>query len=236
MDELKKLWITEGDIGVLINDTESYEDFLFEDDDRAEPWSLLNSRRMYFALLKALRGMDTEKPACEKGESPLVEELDLYVTATDMFGRSIQMRLADDVVGEYRHRNVFRFRYRSRRASDIDLSDFGPEYNAFFAFVARATSAHQAAFSPIRLADVDPITSKYPQTYPAGPELSADDEKLQAFYRDYLLQRVASQKTTGGNDSETLADAFRKVWFVDGGTLDNKPFSFVVGRIATTTR
>jgi patatin-related protein len=233
MDELKNLWVTEGDIGVLINDDESYKALRFKlADDTGEPWSLLNSRRMYFALLDALRGMDADKPACEEGKSPLVDELDLFVTATDMFGRPVQMRLADDVVSEYRHRNVFQFRYRSSHACDIDHSDFGAQYNAFLAFVARATSAHQAAFSPVRLGDVGPITKEYPQTYPAGDEHAAEHEKLRAFYRDYLLQRA--QSATGYDaetDYEAMAKAFQTVWFVDGGTLDNKPFSFVVEQL-----
>src|SRR6185503_8957894 len=192
MDKLKNLWVTEGDIGVLINDAESYNGLNFTlTDDKGEPWSLLNSRRMYLALLKALRGMDETKKAAPKGTSPLVDELDLYVTATDMFGKPIQMRLADDVVSEFRHRNVFQFRYRSERASDMDHTDFGPQVNPFLAFVARATSAHQAAFSPVRLGDVPLITAKNPKN-PPDDEFPADDKELRAFYRDYLLQRVGN--------------------------------------------
>jgi len=223
MDKLKNLWVTEGDIGVLINDSESYTGLNFAlTDDKGEPWSLLNSRRMYRALLKALRGMDEDKEPAAVGTSPLVDELDLYVTATDMFGKPIQMRLADDVVSEFRHRNVFRFRYRSNRASDMDHTDFGPEINAFLAFVARATSAHQAAFAPIRLRDVSLVTATNPKE-PPGEEFPADHKKLRDFYRDYLLQRAGNTNL----DPESLAKDFQGVWFVDGGTLDNKPFSFV---------
>ncbi|HET9710268.1 MAG TPA: patatin-like protein, partial [Pyrinomonadaceae bacterium] len=224
MDKLKNLWVTEGDIGVLINDAESYSGLNFTlTDDTGEPWSLLNSRRMYLALLKALRGMDEEKKAAPEGKSPLVDELDLYVTATDMFGKPIEMRLADDVVSEFRYRNVFQFRYRTQRASDMDHTDFGPQINAFLAFAARATSAHQAAFSPVRLNDVSLITAKNPKA-PPDEEFSADAKELRAFYRDYLLQRAGN----ANKDPEALAKAFQGVWFVDGGTLDNKPFSFVV--------
>ena len=224
MDKLKNLWVTEGDIGVLINDAKSYVGLnLSLSDDTGEPWSLLNSRRMYLALLKALRGMDEEKKAAPEGKSPLVDELDLYVTATDMFGKPIEMRLADDVVSEFRYRNVFQFRYRSMRASDLDQTDFGPKINPFLAFAARATSAHQAAFSPVRLNDVSLITAKNP-TDPPGEEFSAEAKELRDFYRDYLLQRAGN----ANKDPEALAKAFQGVWFVDGGTLDNKPFSFVV--------
>ena len=232
IDKLKNLWVTEGDIGALINDEASYGDLDFKlGDDKGEPWSLLNSRRMHRALLEALRGMDADKTACEKGTSPLVDELDLYVTATDMFGRPIQMRLADDVVSERRHRNVFQFRYRSKRASEAPDSDFGPEYNPFLAFVARATSAHQAAFSPIRLKDLALITGKDSKTA-AHEEYLTEHKKLRDFYRDYLVKRGISLNGPAAEADpealiETLAKAFHGVWFVDGGTLDNKPFSFV---------
>jgi patatin-related protein len=229
IDELKKLWVTEGDIGVLINDNASYETLKFGiTKTNGEPWSVLNSRRMYLKLLEALRDMDQKKAACEKGKSPLVDELDLFVTATDMQGRVLQLRLADKVVSEYRHRNVFRFRYRSERASGITQSDFGREFNAFLAFVARATSAHQAAFSPINLNDVTPII----KSYAMEGEYSAADKALRAFYQDYLLELPTSENASEKpRDIEMLAEDFRKVWFVDGGTLDNKPFSFVVGEL-----
>jgi patatin-related protein len=240
MDDLKKLWITEGDIGVLLNDEESYEKGeLLKDgttfeklkftlqDDKGEPWSLLNSRRMYLKLLKALRGMD-ETPACAPGQSPLVDELDLFVTAIDMSGRVLQLRLADEVVSEYKHRNVFQFRYRNRQASDIEQNDLASKNNAFLAFAARATSANQAAFSPVNLEDA---TNTINAGYKLNDERPANDEELRIFYRDYLLQRAAEGATTSASPKQlddALADAFGKIWFVDGGTLDNKPFSFVV--------
>jgi patatin-related protein len=234
MDELKKLWVSEGDIGLLINDPGWYESTGLDPD--GEPWSVLNSRRMYLQLLKALRGMDyPEKPAGDSGDStprdgktacsPLVDDLDLYVTSTDIAGRIIQMRLADEVVSERRHRNVFHFRYRSGRAeeSDPNVSDFGPEYNAFLAFAARATSAHQAAFSPVKLDDVSPVVEKFP----VHGEYQPEEEKLRAFYRDYLLQRADEEGASVNMSQKQLADAFGSVWFNDGGTLDNKPFTFV---------
>jgi patatin-related protein len=230
MDELKNLWIKEGDIGTLLNDQESYNQLKFTlEDDTGEPWSLLNSRRMYLKLLEALRGME-QTPACPLGQSPLVDELDLFVTSTDMAGRILQLRLADDVVREYRHRNVFRFRYRSLHASDIEQNDLGAEYNAFLAFAARSTSAHQAAFSPVNLGDatriISPVnpdgTPNIEKGYSLAGEHPANDKALRIFYRDYLLDPA---------QEEQLANVFSDIWFVDGGTLDNKPFSFVVDEL-----
>lgn len=242
MDELQKLWVTEGDIGILLNDEDSYTglEFTLNDNDYpGEPWSLLNSRRMHLRLLEALRQMEVTReakqgePTVPTGASPLVDELDLFVTATDMQGLVMQMRLADKLVSEYRHRNVFRFRYRGKRArakdtelNDTELNELRPENNAFLAFAARATSAHQAAFSPIRFDDSTHVVAKHK----LEGELSADDPQLRGFYQDYLLQRADD----GGGapaDPDQLAADFRRVWFVDGGTLDNKPFSFVVEQL-----
>lgn len=237
MDELQKLWVTEGDIGILLNDQESYTGLGFTLDDPeypGEPWSLLNSRRMHLRLLEALRQMEATRkekqgePACPSGESPLVDELDLFVTATDMQGRVVQLRLADKLASEYRHRNVFRFRYRGKRASDTELNDLAARNNGFLAFAARATSAHQAAFSPVRFDDSTNVVAKHAL---AGERL-ADDPELQTFYQEYLLQRTGEDEGKAAPaDSAQLAAAFRAVWFVDGGTLDNKPFSFVVEQL-----
>jgi patatin-related protein len=228
--ELKTLWVTEGDIGALINDETSYLGLNLKPID-GEPWSLLNSRRMYLKLLDALRGMDTAKTACETGRSPLVDDLDLYVTSTDIAGRVIQMRLADGPVSERRHRNVFHFRYRSGRADERDpnVSDFGPEYNAFLAFAARATSAHQAAFAPVKLDDVGPIVKDKRNTVEG--EYLPEDPRLSKFYREYLLQRAGEDGKGGEIDPKKLARAFHRVWFNDGGTLDNKPFSFAIEQL-----
>ena len=236
MDELKNLWITEGDIGGLLNDNDSYKDLGFTLDDTdypGEPWSLLNSRRMHLRLLEALRQMESTRiqklgaPACPRGETPLVDELDLFVTATDMQGRVVQLRLADKLAQEYRHRNVFRFRYRGKRATDIELNDLDPENNAFLAFAARATSAHQAAFSPVRFDDSTHIVARHA----LDGERQADNKQLRALYHDYLLQRTKGQGGGAPADADQLAAAFRRVWFVDGGTLDNKPFSFVIEQL-----
>jgi patatin-related protein len=247
MDELQKLWITEGDIDVLLNDNDSYTGLGFtldkDKDYPGEPWSLLNSRRMHLRLLEALRQMEVKRnekqgsPTCPRGQSPLVDELDLFVTATDMKGLVLTLRLADKVANEYRYRNVFRFRYRGKRSSGTEdlrartpgsdeINDLDPENNAFLAFAARATSAHQAAFSPVKFDDSTHIVAKHA----LNGELAADARELRVFYQNYLLQR-ASDRADAPVTTDQLAADFRSVWFVDGGTLDNKPFSFVVEQL-----
>ena len=75
------------------------------------PLSLLNSRRMYLKLLDALEGMEGAPAAGGAHGSPYVDELDLFITATDLEGMPLPLRLADKIVYERRHRNVFHFKY-----------------------------------------------------------------------------------------------------------------------------
>src|SRR5512138_3897029 len=85
MAQLQKLWEEEGDIALLINDKKSFTG-LSGLQLKPPPTSLLNSQRMYYRLLKAFNGMDETAPRSRGEESPLVDELDLYVTATDIRG------------------------------------------------------------------------------------------------------------------------------------------------------
>src|SRR5215218_4875755 len=77
IDQLKQLWVEEGDILKLINDAKSVEQL---DGLKAQkpPKSLLNSQRMYRRLLEALDDMEEENTSTEKSQSPYLEELDLF--------------------------------------------------------------------------------------------------------------------------------------------------------------
>src|SRR5690606_25074243 len=107
-----RLWIEEGDIARLINDRRSLAG-LRGIRHQDPPLSLLNSRRMYHKLLEALEGMEGPERSRDECGSPYVEELDLFVTATDIRGLELPLRLADRVVQENRYRSVFRFRYHA---------------------------------------------------------------------------------------------------------------------------
>ncbi len=108
IDKLKNLWIEEGDIGVLINDKDSVKDTFLASQD--PPRSLLNGTRMYWKLLEVLDDIDEDAGKVDSSSAQNVEELDLYITATDMAGQNVKLQLADKVVEEQRHRNVFHFR------------------------------------------------------------------------------------------------------------------------------
>src|SRR6185369_10363361 len=77
LDDLKKLWVTEGDINLLINDSKSVAGLHLTN--QSPPQSLLNSRRMYFKLLNAFQGMEKTKKSSSEFDSPHVDELDLFI-------------------------------------------------------------------------------------------------------------------------------------------------------------
>ena len=212
MDELKNLWVTEGDIETLINDKRSIEKPLALQD---PPTSLLNSERMYFKLLEAFDGMDKSvPPRTEADESPFVDELDLFVTSTDLQGVVLPIRLSDDLVFERRHRNVMHFIYSEPSVSgEQTRNDFFAAYNPFLAFAARCTSSFPFAFEPMCLSDTDKILQRLTR-YNKNGDCKSDSKLWQRFYRDYLDPRGVSTVQ------------FHKRAFGDGGYLDNKPFSY----------
>ncbi len=206
IDQLKQLWVREGAIEKLINDRFSVDAPLTLQD---PPTALLNGQRMYFELLKAFVGMSpggNTAPA-----SPLIKELDLFVTTTDLHGVTLPIRLTDDVVYERRHRNVFRFIYEEESGKN----DFTEAHNPFLAYAARCTSAFPFAFEPMTLFDADMVLERY-GVYADDPDYRSDSEKWKPFYRTYA------------NAAGFKPVPFPKRAFGDGGYLDNKPFTYAI--------
>jgi patatin-related protein len=212
---LEKLWIEEGDIKTLINDKKSVEKPLSLQD---PPASLLNSQRMYLELLKAFDSMEKTGSAIS---TPYVDELDLFVTTTDLSGVTLPIRLSDSVVYERRHRNVLRFVFSKSDVSgeDKDRNDFESANNPFLAYAARCTSAFPVAFEPMCLCDTDTILERY-GSYAADENCRSENTKWQRFYKDYL------------NPAGVHTVKFPKRAFADGGYLDNKPFTYATETVA----
>ena len=212
LDTLQELWLSELDIGVLLNDTESVNDVDGRLDLQRPPRALLNGQRVYLKLLEALDSMDATPPTAP---SPLVDELDLFSTTTDIAGLTLPIALADGVVNERRHRNVFHFRYPSPAASDG--TDFSLQDNPFLAFAARCTSAFPFAFEPMAFSDVFPIVRS------AGAHRHAaycdpQTTQWQRYYTEYL----------GDDNPDRFSVGFDQRAFGDGAYLDNKPFSYAI--------
>jgi patatin-related protein len=213
IQRLQELWVQEGDIETLINDKRSIERPLSLQE---PPPSLLNSERMYFELLKAFQGMDKETgERTSQDPSPYVDELDLFVTSTDLQGVVLPIRLSDELVYERRHRNVMHFVYSSPTMSGEDeiRNDFRGKYNPFLAYAARCTSSFPFAFEPMCLCDTDKLLNKLPE-YQHDKNCKSTSGEWQKFYRDYLDPRGV------------LTVKFPQRAFGDGGYLDNKPFSY----------
>lgn len=231
IDQLKELWVNEGDIGLLLNDKTSVRGLGLQR--QVPPLSLLNSRRMYLKLLKAFDDMEKSKTNGD-GESRFLDEaeLDLFITTTDIAGVPLPMRLSDSVVFERRHRNVFHFKYAPKETIDDKpangpasdgktttegRNDFLAKNNPFLAFAARCTSSFPFAFEPMRLADIDEVLDTFPQ-YRANGDFRGASEAWQRFFNRNVIG------TIGKNIVERP--------FGDGGYLDNKPFSFAVDTIS----
>jgi patatin-related protein len=203
---LKNLWVSEGDIGLLLNDGVSYEGFEPPIPDRsAKPASLLNSDRMYLKLLHAMRSMPPVREfSHDQGESPLVEEIDLFVTTTDIVGAALPLRLSDMVVYERRHKQNYHFGYPEGTSG---ANDFVPTNNAFLAFAARCTSSFPFAFEPMTLAAV--------------ARLKADGDVPDGLrHWDKFFPNLPQHEVRDGKHASRA--------FGDGGYLDNKPFTYVV--------
>ena len=161
---LQRLWYDEGDIARLLNDTES--DDGVPKVTRQAPKSLLNSARMYYKLLEAFEGMDGARPATAETQSPYADEIDLFVTTTDLRGLPLSLRLADRLVAESRHRKVFHLRYDAA----AQCNDFVQVNNPFLAYVARCTSSFPFAFEPMQLKAIEPFASVLPEWAKFFPE------------------------------------------------------------------
>jgi patatin-related protein len=207
---LKQLWILEGDLARLLNDRASYTDLEFARND-SPPQSLLNSDRMYVKLLEALQDMTPAIPLTETGGSPLVDELDLFVTTTDIRGAVVPLRLFDKVVYEKRYKQVYHFQYAP--VDNKPRNDLKDENSPFLAFAARCTSSFPFAFEPMNVADAQRLCNARPN------EKAIDFEEWKPFLAGLSIQ-------------DSTSDRWRKRAFGDGGYLDNKPFSYVVDALS----
>jgi patatin-related protein len=218
LDGLSTLWIEEGDIAKLLNDRASARGEAGVAWQRP-PRSLLNGQRMYRKLLTAFHQMDASDPlgtSDSSRESALAQELDLYVTATDLTGLRQPIRLSNRVIDERRFRTVFHFAYATEEATGEHRNDFHADHNPFLAFVSRCTSAFPFAFEPMVLTDIDPVVDAFPpysrQTHGAA------SPRWAGFFADYASPRPG-----------VLPYADRA--FGDGGALDNKPFSYATSTL-----
>lgn len=211
---LKTMWVQEGDIDLLLNDDASYAGIAFAKTGEP-PQSLLNSDRMYLKLLDAMETMERMPPAAApigSGESALSDELDLYVTTTDIRGAVVPLRLFDKVVYEKRHKQVYHFQYGAGGGKALG-NDFANANTSFLAFAARCTSSFPFAFEPMQVTDALRLLARRVDT--EAPDL--------ARWRSFFA---------GLSPQDMRSDGWTQRAFGDGGYLDNKPFSYVVNALS----
>ena len=210
---LKDLWVNEGDIALLLNDEQSVLGTEPRILPQAKPASLLNSDRMYAKLHYALGKMtpmdNVRFDPGVIGTSPLVDEIDLFITTTDIKGSAVPLRLFDKIVYERRFKQNYHFSYPDGLTPGSH-NDFAVENRAFLAFAARCTSSFPFAFEPMTL---DTLTRL--KVAGSGPGVL----RWNAFFPN--LPRV--EVDAGKHVSRA---------FGDGGYLDNKPFTYVVDTLS----
>jgi patatin-related protein len=206
LDSLTQTWREQADLDTLLNDGGSKPGKYPTDTPKR---SLLNGRRMYALLVKAMNDMQDNTTV----SVPLAKEIDLFVTTTDLNGVISPIGLADEVIEERVHKADFHFVYSQTRAGKPN--DFIPAYDEMLAFAARCTSSFPLAFEPMRPIDADPVV----------PGFSAKLGNTNAdVYRQFFLRF---------NVRGSLPPAQRSL--ADGGYLQNKPFSFVIDTIRFRT-
>jgi patatin-related protein len=222
---LEEMWLNQADISGLLNDRFSGANpHGFRLTRRKQPESLLDSGRMYALLLGALDRME----GSGLKDPPLAQEVDLFVTATDLAGLEVPIQLADQVVFERRHRAVFHFRRSpylptasapgSENHATGSRDDFRGNFNPFLAFAARCTSAFPVAFEPMRLKDIDPILEESDRW--KAQDRGSGSSQWQPFLDDYVAD--------GRLDCAHPPSKYPSRSFADGGYLNNKPFSYAI--------
>jgi patatin-related protein len=224
IQSLKDLWVRKGDFANLLNDPQTRRSRRGRIEKTEASDALLSGDVMYMELLDALDAMDDELDLPARGPddadaSPYVEELDLWVTATDLEGLVLPIQLADQSITERRHRHVFHFVFGEAQTETRRRNDFVQNQNQMLAFAARATSSFPFAFRPVQLADVDRV--RRGRGVPRNSGKGANDERWKAWFPDHVA------------DSPDFN--YTEISFGDGGDIDNKPFGWVIDTLPDRT-
>jgi patatin-related protein len=202
----KDLWRNEGDISLLLNGPDA-------DPDTCR--SLLNSDGFYRAqLAEAFQTLDQAAFLNENCAASKFDEMDVFITGTsftpdvyttfDDAGRAIDMQ---------DYKKIFKLKHRGARSNPGAFQvtdDKKPIRFQALAKLARITSCFPGAFLPVRVLSAVDWQNRNPAN--ETPPLFAGEDKV-----DDLLNEWGMLK--------------RSTHFLDGGVLDNKPFTPTIGAI-----
>jgi patatin-related protein len=174
-------------------------------DDEVNATSLLDSKNFYLPQLeRAFRGMTKVPPAVASQERcSQFDELDVFVTGTNFDGRlSTEVDATGRTIDIKSHRAVFHLKHRARRRFDFA---FNPDQPTLEERARVAALARLAA-----------LTSCFPAAFePVKVSPGEEDTFERSVYKE--LERWGSLEGEG--------------WFIDGGVLDNKPFTHTISAI-----
>jgi predicted acylesterase/phospholipase RssA len=145
--------------------------------------------------------------ATEPADPSTVQELDLFVTGTDYQG-AVFTRFDDTgrMITVKDHHAIFQLKYRRDRSSDFNPPGFDREsLHGQLAKLCRLTSCFPVAFPPVRV--------------------DSDREDPLLWRWGQLIRRPLPPGGPAG----------QRHYFLDGGVLDNKPFSYTVDAIFRRT-
>jgi patatin-related protein len=228
IESLARMWITEADLNLLMNDTKIDPSYL----QQVPPPSLLNGKWMYLKLLQALNAMNPDATALKSRiVSSLVDDLDLYCTSTDLYGLPVEIALTDENVKEERFRNFYHFKRRIGASGSV-ADDFTTEMDPFLAFAARCTSSFPFAFEPMELGDIADIVDS-DSTFRQYRSLQSPESGIVQLFG----KKIA--KLSGAAKFAEICSIYQSIQardqidfqarpFGDGGYLDNKPFTYAI--------
>lgn len=197
------LWRRDGDLGSLLRSADS----------ESVP-SVLDSEHYRDILENGFRVMWENETHPEEPEKPsATRELDLFVTGTNFYGHYTQVADSSGrVIETKQHRTLFLLKHRERVGSKCQLD---PRRDAY----GKAADPNATDAGLLALAKLAQITSCFPGAF-AAVQVAANKE---------------GDGTETGDANQKL-----KVWgklsvgehyFVDGGVLDNKPFTSTLDTI-----
>ena len=175
----------------------------------------LSGQRLCNILLDALQGISRDRAAAAETTSsdnntasllPYGQRLDFYASITDLFGYPRSFRLNEStVIRESEHAVVARLLHvetpQGRKASDFrDAND------PALVWAARASSSYAGAFSPFHHSELQDVL---------------DQRGIDWDSAGFLNRKLWLQDGQPAKDAFDPADRY----FVDGGIVNNKPFS-----------
>jgi patatin-related protein len=198
------LWRQHGDIGRLLRDPDAAPE---------QTYSLLDSEGYYQQCLEeAFAGMADCAASIPPEDCSDLDELDLYVTSTFADGRTYTvLDDAGHAIDVKDNRAVFVLKHRAGRKEP-----FNPVWQQAGVVTPPPEATHQA------LAKLGRMTSCFPVAFAPvqvkvrkESELTADSAA--GDWADFKLQQWGELK--------------KEAYFLDGGVLDNKPFTYTIKEI-----